>query len=146
MPSLIHNIALEEIFVTVPLPSPLLYFHRTLLALLSSVTSPHLHELWMNFSGHPNHWKEVGDLGLSEEAVDTFHACLFRDVFAGLAKDSVDVRFMSAIDVDFDDAVRAWLVKLFTPWLVRGILEIKLPGCSVITAVPETSPLKRSSS
>ncbi|KAI0728049.1 hypothetical protein C8Q72DRAFT_836632, partial [Fomitopsis betulina] len=142
VPSLIHNITLEEIFVTIPLPSALLYFHRALLALLTSVMSPRLRSLWMAFDGHPSHWKEVGDLSLSEDAIDTFHACLLRDVFAGLEKNNVTVWFDSAIDVDVSDDVRAWVARLFTPWLARSVLKIELPDSSVIDAIPETLPLE----
>ena len=105
------------------------------MALLSSVVSPHLN---ITIYDHLNNWEGVGDFGLSEDAMDTFHACLLRDVFAGLDRNKVVVRFTSVINVD----VRAWLVKLFTPWLARGILRIELRGVSVIDAVPETLPLE----
>ena len=100
--------------------------------------SPHLYRLHILFDGLANNWEEVGDFGLSEDAMDTFHACLLRDVFAGLRRNEVVVRFTSVINVD----VRAWLVELFTPWLARGILGINLPDGSVIDAVPETLPLE----
>ncbi|KAI0722111.1 hypothetical protein C8Q72DRAFT_896192 [Fomitopsis betulina] len=133
----VHNIVLERICIDIPLPSTPLCFYQTLLALLSSVVSPRLRWLLFFFTGLPN-WEGVGDFGLSEDAMDTFHACLLRDVFAGLRRNEVVVRFMSVINVD----VRAWLVELFTPWLARGILGINLPDGSVIDAVPETLPLE----
>lgn len=63
-----------------------------LLALLSSIMSPRLCRLHINFNGVPNHWEAVGDFGLREDTTDTFHACLSRDVFVRLKQGSVCIK------------------------------------------------------
>ncbi|KAI0722118.1 hypothetical protein C8Q72DRAFT_890015 [Fomitopsis betulina] len=85
--------------------------------------SPHLYRLHILFDGLANNWEEVGDFGLSEDAVDTFHACLSRDAFVGLGRDGVYIKLGLP-----SDAAGPWLVRLFGPWLTRGVLGIKLPG------------------
>lgn len=113
--------------------------YRTLLALLSDIASPHLQQLSINFDQfyYLNAWL-VGEL--SEDATVTFHACLTRDVFAGLGKRSVSITYGFGDQRECSAAPRTLFVRLFAPWLARDVVEILLPDNSRIDAIPEGLP------
>ena len=83
----------------------------------------------------------LGDL--SDNELSAFHACLARDAFAGLGLQSVSIsyRFLET-GHRFSEAIRPFFVRLFAPWLMRGVVKILLSDLSTIDAVPEALPLR----
>lgn len=80
-------------------------------------------------------WDPVGEL--SDDAIAVFHACIARDVFAGLERQSVCIayKFIRG-DSSHSAAARPLLVRLFAPWLTGGVVSITLPDHSRIDAIP----------
>ena len=153
VPSLVHNVALQRVYARFVLPPTRVvpWLHHLLLSLLSDLTSPCLQQIFVELD--PPHDPDaplgprnldglsLGDL--SEDALVAFHACLERDAFARLGRQSVSIsyRFLE-MGHRFSEAIRPIFVQLFAPWLMRGVVKILLSDSSAIGAVPGALPLR----
>ena len=151
VPSLAHNVHVERVHVRFFIPSTdfVSRVHQMLLLFLSDITSPHIEQISIEFflsydpgtapsPRNPHEWP-VGNV--SADAIAAFHACLTRDVFAGLGQERVSIRcsFWGGRG-GFSFVVRQPLARLFAPWLVRGVVRISLPNGSKVHAMPEVPP------
>ena len=133
IPSLAHNVSVERVHARLFIPSTEFVFwvHEMLLLFLSNITSPRIEQISIEFflsydpgtapgPRNPHEWP-VGNV--SADAIAAFHACLTRDVFAGLGQERVSIRcsFWGGRG-GFSFVVRQPLARLFAPWLIQGVV------------------------
>ena len=123
--------------------------HQMLLLFLCDITSPHIEQISIEFflsydpgtapgPRNPHEWP-VGNV--SADAIAAFHACLTRDVFAGLVRGAVSIHCSFMVGCrSFSLAVRQPLALLFAPLLARDVVKIFLPDYFTIHAIPDAPP------
>jgi len=132
--SLAANTSLKALTISLNLPPSPQTIHKTLGALLSDITSPHLQHIrltfWL-FDQQPEILQDAYEVPTSSadttETISTFHTILSRGIYDQLPGNSVQVTFHLWGRLQFEDrsSIKSRIHVLFAPWLSRGVLELE---------------------
>jgi len=145
VPRLSANTSLKSLYIRLLLPSSPQIIQRTLEALLSDITSPHLRRISLDIGLRRSEiLQDAYEVPASStdttETIPTFHTILCRDIYSRLPKNGVKIEFdlpwgrRKPKDKHAMSGIKSHMLALFAPWLDRGILEHKFDPDPDITA------------